>query len=386
MADILAAQNGNWHDTSTWTGGVIPTTGDDVYANAFTINIDSDASASNVWNWAGAGATIKGGFILNEGVSLYSDYKAYNYVSSAPLITHSASSGVSRIIGETRGAYQATSLSKTGTGEVQITGSVYGAYQYGGTAISMAAGTLNILGNIESGTGNSSYTGYPLYLTGGTTNVYGDVNGNNTNITSYVYMINTAKLYVYGNVTSGATNTYTIRLLNSNAFCFVSGSVSNAVNGYTCIFADDSYTPEVIVHGNIANSNTGVQAIYSRNLFYKNTGPISSSVATYDIDSSIVASPRTMFTSDANADSPSTANVRSGIAYGNASSLTGTLIVPSASNVSSGVVFDNGTVGTAEASGEDLLNAISSSSDALAVRLRTVSTVETTGGQLSSLL
>ena len=385
MANILAAQNGIWHDTSTWTGGVIPTTGDDAYANSFDINITSDASASNIWNGNANGASSGGSFHLNSGVDLYSNFKGYNYAGEA-LVVHSASSGISRIIGDTRAAYAASGLSKTGTGELQITGSVAGAYQYGGTAISMNAGTLNILGNIESGTGNSSYSGFPIYCVGGTTTIHGNVQGNNTNITSYIYVINTAKLYVYGNVTSGATNAYTIRLDNSNAFCFISGSVSNTTNGNTCVFVDDNMYPDVVIHGNIENSNTGVQAVYSRKLFYKNTGPISSSVATYDIDSAIVASPRTMFTSDANADSPSTSNVRSGISYGNASSLTGTLVVPPASNVSKGVVFDNGTVGTAEASGEDLLNAISSSSDALATRLRTVSTVETTGGQLSALL
>lgn len=365
-------------------GGVIPTTGDEVYANTYDIDITLDASASNIWNGNATGSS-GGSFRLDSGVTLHSNFKGYNYSGEA-LVIHSASSGISRIVGDTRAAYAGSALSKTGTGELQITGSVAGAYQYGGTAISMGGGTLNILGNIESGTGNSGYTGYPIYCTGGTTTIHGNVQGNNSNITSYIYVINTAKIYVYGNITSGATNVYTIRLDNNNAFCFVSGSVSNSTNGNTCVFVDDNKSPNVIIHGNIENSNSGVQAIYSRKLFYKNTGPISSSVATYNIDSAIAASPRTMFTSDANADSPSTSNVRSGITYGNASSLTGTLVVPSASNVSKGVIFDNGTVGTAEASGEDLLNAISSNSDALATRLRTVSTVETTGGQLSALL
>lgn len=386
MADILAAQDGNWHDTSTWVGGVIPTTGDDVYANSYTINIDSDASASNVWNFAGAGAAIRGSFILNEGVALYSNFKAYNYVSNAPLIIHSASSGVSRLIGDTRGAYQATALSKTGTGELQITGSVFGAYQYGGTCINISSGILNIKGDLLSATGNQGYSGYRIYAQGGTVNIDGNVFGTDTNTTDYIYLINTAKMYVYGNITSGATNLYTVRLDNSNAFLFVSGSVSNVDKGNTCIFVDDNRTSDVVLHGNIENSNTGVQAVYSRKLFLNPTAPQSSTIATYDIDASLAASPRVFSTANADPNSPSISDVRNGVVYGVGNSLTGTLIVPSATNVSNGVIFDNGTVGTAQATGEDLLNAISSSSDALATRLRNVSTVETTGGQLSSLL
>lgn len=386
MADILAAQNGNWHDTSTWIGGVIPTTGDDVYANSYTINVDSDASASNVWNFAGAGAAIRGQFILNEGVALYSNFKATNYVTSAPLIVHSASSGVSRLIGDTRGAYSATALSKTGEGELQITGSVFGPYQYGGTCIIMGGGTLNIKGDLLPGGANSGYQGYRLYATAGTTTINGNIVGTSLNTTDYIYVINTATLNVYGNVTSGTSNNYTIRVDSNSAFLLVSGSVSNFGTTRTCIFSDDNVIPTIVVHGNIVNSNDGIQAIYSRKLFYKPTDPISSSIATYNIEFLTPSIPRTLFSSDANLNSPSTSDVRNGITYGNANSLTGTLVIPSSSSVANGVVYDNGTIGTAQATGEDLLNAISSSSDNLAVRLKNVSTIQTTGDQLSSLI
>jgi len=60
------------------------------------------------------------------------------------------------------------------------------------------------------------------------------------------------------------------------------------------------------------------------------------------------------------------------------------MIVPTASAVSYGVPVDN-TVGTSLLNPQDLFNAISSSSDPVAVRLRTTSTVQITGDQIASL-
>ncbi len=80
---------------------------------------------------------------------------------------------------------------------------------------------------------------------------------------------------------------------------------------------------------------------------------------------------------------PLTTDVRNGISFGTGGALTGSLIVPLASNVRMGVPFDN-TVGAAELTAEDFLNAISGSSNAIAVRLRNVATVDTVGAQISA--
>ena len=45
MAIRFAKQNGNWSSASTWDGGLtIPTTGDDVYSNGFTVTLDQDVN------------------------------------------------------------------------------------------------------------------------------------------------------------------------------------------------------------------------------------------------------------------------------------------------------------------------------------------------------
>ena len=80
---------------------------------------------------------------------------------------------------------------------------------------------------------------------------------------------------------------------------------------------------------------------------------------------------------------PSTINVRSGVSFGPNNDLTGTLIVPNVSNVRKGVQVDN-TVGTAELTAEDFLNAITGSTNPVAVRLKNVATVDTVGSLFTS--
>jgi hypothetical protein len=74
--------------------------------------------------------------------------------------------------------------------------------------------------------------------------------------------------------------------------------------------------------------------------------------------------------------------VRQGTTYGFLSYI-GTLAVPLPSQVSTGVPTDN-TVGTAVLSATDLFNAIATSTDPVAERLRNVSTVQITGDQLQA--
>ena len=69
--------------------------------------------------------------------------------------------------------------------------------------------------------------------------------------------------------------------------------------------------------------------------------------------------------------------------YGDGSNLTGTLVVPSAANVRKGVPVDLG-VGTAELTAEDFLNAITGSTNPIAVRLKNVATVDTVGSLFTS--
>jgi hypothetical protein len=93
---------------------------------------------------------------------------------------------------------------------------------------------------------------------------------------------------------------------------------------------------------------------------------------------------RNMYTAGVLPGSPPIGDVRAGVTYGPVSELEGSLIVPDPSNVRKGVPTD-ATTGTAELTAEDILEAIELSANPVAERLRNVSTVQTTGNQISSL-
>jgi len=52
MALRAAVANGNWSSTATWNGGVIPTVGDVIASNGFTVTIDVNVNVDSITNAA----------------------------------------------------------------------------------------------------------------------------------------------------------------------------------------------------------------------------------------------------------------------------------------------------------------------------------------------
>jgi hypothetical protein len=48
MANKFATANGNWNNPAIWNDGVVPTTGDDVWANSFNITLNTDISVNSI--------------------------------------------------------------------------------------------------------------------------------------------------------------------------------------------------------------------------------------------------------------------------------------------------------------------------------------------------
>ena len=58
MALRVAVANGNWSSTSTWNGGVLPSAGDVIASNGFTVTIDVNANVDSITNTATTVGTV----------------------------------------------------------------------------------------------------------------------------------------------------------------------------------------------------------------------------------------------------------------------------------------------------------------------------------------
>jgi hypothetical protein len=106
MANIKAAQSGNWSATSTWQGGVLPGPDDIAIANGFTVTIDQDIDVERLSNSTFGTSTVGGFFeitTVGEGVtrniSVYAElFGNQTYIGVTGLLRISATSGQVNIL------------------------------------------------------------------------------------------------------------------------------------------------------------------------------------------------------------------------------------------------------------------------------------------------
>jgi hypothetical protein len=109
----------------------------------------------------------------------------------------------------------------------------------------------------------------------------------------------------------------------------------------------------------------------------------SSAIASWRFATDVPATNKFIYSAGVALGNPEIEDVRDGTVYGASSELTGSLIMAIPANVRRGVNTD-ATVGTADLTAQDIFTEIASSSDPIAVRLRNIATVQTTGAQLAS--
>jgi hypothetical protein len=334
--------------------------------------------------------------------------------ASAANCLSKSSTGTITITGDLIGGTNTCQALNTSAGNTIVIGSLFGGSA--GSAVAQTAGNITVTGNVTGGTGSSihgiSLTGAASQFTingdvrggsGGSAHginfggTLGTVNGNVTggggtgargintatggvNVTGNVTggisfgLIVAANSTIIGNVFGGSTGPGIGNDANTSFTVTVTGDVY-ASNTQAGIQLTGTGTQVVNLTGNMYNS-LGRMAIWCPNVFISNTATTLWRVDTGGGDYKF------LYSADTTPNLPATTNVRSGVTFGPALSLTGTMVVPAAANVRTGVAVDN-TVGTGELTSADIISGINASADPLAVRLKNALTDVTAGNLIS---
>lgn len=192
MADRWAVANGSWSSTATWNGGTLPSSGDDVFADGFTVTIDQAITVLSIRTTQRSGGTAGGQFTLGGNHTVTAECIAgtsdclvatsRNFVLTGNVLGGSVTTAEGLVVNATTVTITGNAVGSVGAGisvvntssNITMTGDVTGGDVSGlsGHGITIAAGTLAITGTVTSGTRGSG-----LQVTGSGTKTI-TINGN----------------------------------------------------------------------------------------------------------------------------------------------------------------------------------------------------------------
>lgn len=294
-----------------------------------------------------------------------------------------------------------TILSKTGAGLLTFNGNAYSIGTPGGATIRAIVSTLgnvivngNVLGSpsptvnginrtIDVSGGNLTINGNviptsvpaaslttnncPVFFSGTTLTLNGNTLGGDG-----LSIVSTGTVNINGTLNGGNSVYASSSIIINVTGDVYAGNLASAIN---CGLSTTTRASTVNLTGNMYNTN-GRMAILCDNVFISNTATTLWRMDTGGGDYKF------LYSADSTPNLPATTNVRSGVTFGPALSLTGTMVVPAASDVRENVPVDN-TVGTGELTSADIISGINASSDPLAVRLKNALTDVTAGNLIS---
>ena len=407
MANRWPIANGNWSDAAIWSGSLIPTSADDVYANNRLVYVDVDVTVRSINNATSASAITLGGcFFLNNGITLTSNITGSALaIGFAPVVAITGSNSAKIIGNITMGSGNnicAVTMSDSST--LSITGSLIG----GTTGIpgtpgrllsSNSTGNLYISGSVSAG--QNAANGGAIFL-GNITNTF--IDGNLTGPTSIggpaVNNSSLATVRIKGNV-AGSIAGYGIATVVNNSLgtIVITGSITSGNTGTTI---QSTTNGTIIISGSIsassaihAVSSTGTQAT---NIFtgpFYNTGSFNAIYAyrmqivdpastSWRFDTEVAGGSKTLYTPNQLPGVPRQNNVRKGTQYN--FGLTGSLEMPDPTTVKSGVATDN-TVGSAILTAQDMFDVLTqdiTQTGSIGETLDNVSTVQTVAATVSA--
>jgi hypothetical protein len=272
--------NGNWSDAAIWSGSIIPTASDDVYANLKTVVIDTNVTVFRMTNSASGSAILGGGtFLLANGITLTATSPT-GITPNAPPASGSvlliSGSNTATIIGNMRpigiGPWPNISAGLTlrvwDNAQITITGRVSGNTGFVGSVgitVSGSGAVVNISGSVECGPGAGGVTGQNGINVSprGSVNINGPVSFFNiTDIAAgnAISFNSSDTLTVTGSVIQADLGAVTISNSSGTGSIYISGSlIGRTVSTGTII--SKTTAGDIILIGDILGPSVGGSAI-----------------------------------------------------------------------------------------------------------------------------
>jgi hypothetical protein len=283
MANRYAVADGLWSNTSTWDGGTLPGTTDDVYANNYDISIDQDITVASISNDGSlAGYTDGGKFkfvdgyslsgnifcggtenclisdsgVLNSPINIYGNisFSTSPSVNNTRAFYFTSRTGILNIVGDITGGDSSSYYSmgvdlnnNYGDTTVTVSGNLNGSDRGVSLNITNSYCDLNLFGNSTGGskalsTYSSSCHGLAVSNSSGTYNLTGNITGGGPIVGRAVgvYMGSCqGSLNINGNITGGDMTSsndsfWAMGLYKTNCSfnTIINGNVTGAGVGY----------------------------------------------------------------------------------------------------------------------------------------------------------
>lgn len=278
--------SGNWSNAAIWSGSIIPTASDDVYANSQSIYIDTDITVLTLRNAAITGVTQGGIFYLNNGVNInltgipamFHTGPAVFAPTNTPLVIISGSNSAT-ITGSLGATTFGPKIHLQDNSSLRISGSVVSTTNTANVGIRHSSiGTLTITGSLTNGGGGTAHV---IYIdNSGSMNLSGSVVGAGTTIG--IYNLSAGIVRIVGTITGASGGNGAISIYNlTNGTIIVTGSILGApdanFNGKQGIY--NAGAGNVYISGSVFGGQGGQQANAVANI----------SVGTVIIDGSVTA-------------------------------------------------------------------------------------------------